>query len=98
MPFSSADLDALLSVGVPVTCGGDPGAQGSFRIAHVEVEIGEGMTATEPHPTVLVRSDRLPSAIRHATVTVDGTNYTVRDSRLESNGQFKRLILVEAAA
>ena|SRR5690349_13866401 len=94
MQFSSADLDALLSVGVPVTCGGDPAAQGSFRIADVEVEVEGGMTVTTPHPTILVRADRLPSAIRHATVTVNGTDYVVRDSRLESNGQFKRLILV----
>jgi hypothetical protein len=94
MDFASADLDALLEDGVTVTCGVDPAAKGSFRIADVEVEVEGGMTATASHPTLLMRSDRLPSAIRHATVTVAGADYIVRDSRLESNGQMKRLILV----
>lgn len=94
--FTSAELDALLSDGVTVTCGGDPAAKGEFQITDVEVEVesGEGATVKAPHPTVLVRNDRLPSAIRHALVNVGGTDYVVRDSRRESS-QLKRLILVE---
>lgn len=98
MQFTSADLDALLAHGVTVTCGGDPAAKGSFRVADVEVEVEGGLSVTALHPTVLVRNDRLPSAIRHATVNVGGTDYVVRDSRRESNGQLKRLILVETVA
>lgn len=95
MDFSSADLDALLMHGVPVTLAGDPMTMGSFRVADVEVQVEEGVTVTATHPTVLVRNDRLPSAARHLSINVNGTTYVIRDIRRESNGQFKRLILVE---
>jgi hypothetical protein len=93
MEFSTAQLDALFALGPTITVGAES-AKCSFRVSEVAVEV-EGMTVLELHPNVLVRSDALPSADRHAAADVGGTPYVIRDIQRTSNGQFKRLVLVE---
>ncbi len=55
-----------------------------------------GLTAVELHPNVVLRADALPSSTRHSTVTILGTNYTIRDLLPMANTQFKRWLLAEA--
>lgn len=90
MPFDADDLAILSDADMPgytlATIGADT-VPGRFRAAHKEVF---GVSTTGP--TFAADASLLAGATVGATVTIDGTSYTVADRQPQTCGEL-RLVL-----
>jgi hypothetical protein len=96
MQFSAADLDALFEDGPTITVGAE-NAKCVYREAAEGVVLEAQFSGLELHPTALVKAADLPSATDNMEATLGSRTFVIREIKPLSNGQFKRLTLVEKA-